>query len=137
PAPFPAARPRRLRRTAAVRTVVRETVLTPAQLIAPLFVKEGIGEPSPVASMPGVKQHTIDSLRAEVKDLRSAGVGTLLLFGVPQHKDAQGSQAWSPDGIVQRALRALRDDHGDDLVLVADTCLDEFTDHGHCGPLRP
>jgi porphobilinogen synthase len=137
PAPFPLSRPRRLRRNPAIRAAVRETTLVPSQLIAPLFVKEGIGEAQPVASMPGVQQHTIDSLRAEAKDLRAAGVTTLLLFGVPAHKDAEGSQSWNPDGIVQQALRALRDDHGDDLVLVADTCLDEFTDHGHCGPIRP
>ena len=137
PATFPAARPRRLRRTAALRAAVRETTLNPSQLVAPLFVKEGIDDPQPVASMPGVQQHTIDSLRLEAKELRAAGVSTLLLFGVPEHKDPDGSEAWNDDGIVQRALRALRDDHAEDLVLVADTCLDEFTDHGHCGPLRP
>jgi porphobilinogen synthase len=136
PARFPAARPRRLRRTAAVRAAVRETTLVPSQLVAPLFVKEGIAEPQPVASMPGVRQHTVESLRAEAKELRAAGVSTLLLFGVPARKDAEGSEAWNDGGIVQTALRALRDDHGEDLVLVADTCLDEFTDHGHCGPLR-
>jgi porphobilinogen synthase len=137
PAPFPLARPRRLRRTPALRAAVRETVLTPAHLVAPLFVKEGIADPQPVASMPGVAQHTLDSLAAEVKELRAAGVSSFLLFGVPAHKDAEGSQAWDAGGIVQQALRALRDDHGDDVVLIADTCLDEYTDHGHCGPLRP
>ncbi len=137
PAPFPIARPRRLRRTAALRAAVRETALVPSQLVAPLFVKEGIADPQPVASMPGVAQHTLDSLRAEAKELRAAGVATLLLFGIPAAKDADGSEAWNPDGVVQRAVRALRDDHADDLVLVTDTCLDEYTDHGHCGPLRP
>jgi porphobilinogen synthase len=137
PAPFPVARPRRLRRTPALRAAVRESTLTPSQLVAPLFVKEGIAEAQPVASMPGVVQHTLDSLRAEAKELRAAGVTSLLLFGVPARKDAEGSEAWNPDGQLQRALRALRDDHGDDLVLMADTCLDEYTDHGHCGPLRP
>jgi len=135
--PFPVARPRRLRRTAALRAAVRETTLVPSQLVAPLFVKAGIAEPQPVASMPGVVQHTLDSLRLEAKELRAAGVTSLLLFGVPVHKDAQGSEAWNDAGIVQQALRALRDDHGDDVVLLADTCLDEYTDHGHCGPLRP
>ncbi|MBA2318043.1 MAG: porphobilinogen synthase [Euzebyales bacterium] len=137
PAAFPAARARRLRRSPALRAAVRETRLTPDRLVAPLFLKEGIAEPHPVASMPGVSQHTIDSLRAEAKDLAAVGVTTLLLFGVPRRKDAQGSEAFNPDGIVQRGLRALRDDHGEALVLAADTCLDEFTDHGHCGPLRP
>jgi porphobilinogen synthase len=137
PAPFPVARPRRLRRTAALRAAVRETTLVPSQLVAPLFVKEGIAGPQPVASMPGVAQHTLDSLRLEAKELRAAGVTSFLLFGVPAHKDAQGSAAWDDSGPVQTALRALRDDHGDDVVLIADTCLDEYTDHGHCGPLRP
>ncbi len=137
PPPFPTSRPRRLRRTPALRAAVRETTMTPAQLVAPLFVKESLAEPAPIASMPGVVQHTLESLRAEAKELRAAGVASLLLFGIPQHKDATGSEAHNPDGVVQRALRALRDDHGDDLVLIADTCLDEYTDHGHCGPLRP
>ena len=136
-APFPTGRPRRLRRTAAVRAAVRETRLCPEQLVAPLFVKEGLDAAQPVASMPGVVQHTLDSLRAEAKELRSSGVTSWLLFGVPESKDAQGSEAWNPDGIVQRALRVLRDDHGDEVVLIADTCLDEYTDHGHCGPLHP
>lgn len=136
-ASFPVGRPRRLRRTAALRALVRETAVTPDDLVAPLFVKEGIRAPQPVGSMPGVSQHTIDSLRAEVKELRAAGVRSLLLFGVPARKDPEGSEAWNDDGVVQQALRAVRDDHGDDLVVMADTCLDEFTDHGHCGPLRP
>ena len=136
PAPFPASRPRRLRRTAAIRALVRETTLAPAQLVAPLFVKEGIVEAQAVASMPGVFQHTLDSLRGEVKELRAAGVSSVLLFGVPERKDEAGSEAWNPDGILQRALKALRDEHGDELVLMADTCLDEYTSHGHCGPLR-
>lgn len=137
PPPFPVARPRRLRRTAALRAAVRETGLEPRHLVAPLFVKEGLREPEPVASMPGVRQHTLDSLRAEVKELRAAGIASILLFGVPAQKDAAGSEAWNPDGMVQRALRALRDEHGEELVLIADTCLDEYTDHGHCGPLTP
>lgn len=136
PAAFPIARPRRLRRTAALRAAVRETTLVPSQLVAPLFVKEGIAEPQPVGSMPGVAQHTVDSLRLEAKELRAAGVTSFLLFGVPAVKDAEGSGAWRPEGMVQQALRALRQDHGDEVVLYADTCLDEYTDHGHCGPLR-
>jgi len=135
PPPFPTARPRRLRRTAALRAAVRETALTPGKLVAPLFVKEGIDRPQPVASMPGVVQHTLESLRAEVKELRAAGVANFLLFGIPARKDAEGTEAWSPLGVVQRSLRALRDDHADDVVLFADTCLDEYTDHGHCGPV--
>jgi porphobilinogen synthase len=134
-APYPVGRPRRLRRTPALRKAVRETELAPADLVAPVFVKEGIAEPEPVESMPGVAQHTVESLRAEAKELLAAGVTTLLVFGVPAHKDAQGSQAWNPDGVTQTALRALRDDHGDELVIIADTCLDEYTDHGHCGPV--
>lgn len=133
---FPQARPRRLRRTAAIRSLVRETTLTPDRLVAPLFVKEGIGEPQPVSSMPGVTQHTVASLRDEVKDLRAAGVGAVLLFGVPAAKDPEGSEAWNDEGVLQQSLRALRDDHGDGMVLITDTCLDEYTSHGHCGPLR-
>ena len=137
PAPFPTARPRRLRRTAALRDVVAETRLHPDQLVLPLFVKEGLAAPEPVGSMPGVAQHTRESLRAEVAAARREGVRSVILFGIPAHKDHHGSEAWNPEGIVQRALRDLRDDHGDDLVLIADTCVDEYTDHGHCGPLRP
>ena len=135
-AAFPVSRPRRLRRTAALRTLVRETTLTPDHLIAPLFVKEGIAEAEPVGSMPGVVQHTVASLRHEVKELHAAGINAVLLFGVPAHKDAEGSQAWAADGVLQQGIRALRDDHGDGLIVIADTCLDEYTSHGHCGPLR-
>ena len=102
----------------------------PSQLVAPLFVKEGIDDPQPVGSMAGVQQHTVESLRREAHELVGAGVEALLLFGVPAHKDATGSEAWNPDGIVQQALRALREDHGDNIVLNADTCLDVFTAHG-------
>ena len=134
---FPARRPRRLRATEARRRLVRETTLTPSDLIAPLFVKEGIDDAAPVASMPGVMQHTVETLLAEVKELRAAGVSSVLLFGVPVFKDAEGSEASNPDGILPAAVRALREAHGDDLVVITDTCLDEYTDHGHCGPLRP
>ena len=135
PAGFPSSRPRRLRRTPALRRLVAETTLTPGDFMAPLFVKEGISEAQPVASMPGVVQHTVDSLLGEVKELRAAGVSSVLLFGVPEHKDAAGSEAFNPSGILPAAVRALREAHGDGLVIVTDTCLDEYTDHGHCGPL--
>jgi porphobilinogen synthase len=116
---------------------VAETTLTPSDLIAPLFVREGITEPQPIASIPGVVQHTLRSLRAEVGELRDLGVPAVILFGVPEHKDAEGSGASDPDGIVQVALRELRDAYGDEVVLLADLCLDEYTDHGHCGLLTP
>jgi porphobilinogen synthase len=134
---FPQRRLRRLRRTPALRRMVAETVLTPDDLIAPLFVREGIREPNPIGSIPGVVQHTLDSLRAEVKALVGLGVPGVILFGVPEHKDAEGTGASDPDGIVQVALRDLRDTFADDIVLIADLCLDEYTDHGHCGLLTP
>lgn len=113
--------------------MVAETVLTPDDLIAPLFVREGISYPQPIASLPGVSQHTLASLRTEVGDLLAVGVPAVILFGVPERKDAEGSGASDPDGIVQLALRDLRDTYGDEVVLLADLCLDEYTDHGHCG----
>jgi porphobilinogen synthase len=124
---------RRLRRTPALRRLVAETALSPNDLIAPLFVREGITEPQPIASLPGVVQHTRESLVKEVMVLGDLGVPGVILFGVPATKDAEGSEAWNPDGIVQLALRDLRDQVGDDMVLMADLCLDEYTDHGHCG----
>jgi porphobilinogen synthase len=133
--PFPQQRPRRLRRTPALRRLVRETDVTAADLIAPLFVKEGIDAPVPVASMPGQSQLTIEALRKEAAETASRGVTAFMLFGIPQRKDAEGSEAWNPEGITQRAIRALREDFGDDAVIVADLCLDEYTDHGHCGVL--
>ncbi|MFO7193806.1 MULTISPECIES: porphobilinogen synthase [Thermocrispum] len=132
---FPEHRPRRLRGTAAIRRLVRETEVRPRQLILPLFVAEGITEPRPIASMPGVVHHTRDSLRKAAVEAVSAGVGGLMLFGVPATHDAIGSAASSPDGILNVALRDLRAELGDDTVLMADTCLDEYTDHGHCGVL--
>ncbi len=132
---FPEHRPRRLRRTSALRRLVAEVGLSVDDLVAPLFVKEGIVEPEPVASMPGVVQHTHESLRKEVRALADLGVPAVVLFGVPALKDANGSQADAPDGVVQIALRNLRDEVDDSLVLIADTCLDEYTDHGHCGVL--
>jgi porphobilinogen synthase len=115
--------------------MVAETRLTPDDLIAPLFVREGITEPQPIASIPGVMQHTLGSLRAEVADLVGLGIPGVILFGVPETKDDIGSGAWNPDGIVQIALRELRDTFGDRVVLMSDLCLDEYTTHGHCGVL--
>jgi len=130
---FPERRLRRLRRTPALRRLVAEHRVTVDDLIAPLFVKEGIDAPEPVVSMPGVVQHTQESLRKEVRALCDLGVPGVMLFGVPAQKDARGSQADAPDGVVQVALRNLRDEVGDALVLMVDDCLDEYTDHGHCG----
>jgi porphobilinogen synthase len=134
--PYPIERPRRLRRTEALRTLARETDLAPRQLIAPLFVKEGIDAPEPISSMPGHVQHTLESLTKEAREIRSRGVRGFLLFGIPSHKDAVGSAAHDADGISQRGLRALRDEFGDDAVLIGDLCLCEYTDHGHCGVLK-
>jgi porphobilinogen synthase len=124
---------RRLRRTPALRRLVAETVLTPDDFIAPLFVREGIDAPQPIVSLPGVVQHTRDSVVKEARRLSYLGVPAAIVFGVPATKDATGSQAWHHDGIAQVALRDLRDELGDSMVLMADLCLDEYTDHGHCG----
>jgi porphobilinogen synthase len=132
---FPRSRPRRLRTSAALRDLVAETRLDVTDLVAPLFVAEGRDEPRPIPSLPGQVQHTVPSLRQEVAQLRDLGVRGVILFGLPATKDAEGSQAWAPDGVVQVALSALREDHGDGLVVMADLCLDEYTDHGHCGVL--
>jgi porphobilinogen synthase len=134
---FPQQRLRRLRRTPALRRLVAETRLGVDDLVAPLFVREGIDAPVPISSLPGVVQHTRASLRAEVAELAGLGVDAVILFGVPESKDAEGSGASDPDGIVQLALKDLRDDLGDSVVLMADLCLDEYTDHGHCGLLTP
>ncbi|MDR7541230.1 MAG: porphobilinogen synthase [Armatimonadota bacterium] len=132
---FPAFRSRRLRRTEALRRISQEVELSPRHLIAPLFVKEGIPEPLPVPSLPGQVQHTLPSLVKEVGELVELGVGAVILFGIPAHKDAVGSGAWDEQGVVQRALRTLRSEFGDRVVLMADLCLCEYTDHGHCGVL--
>jgi porphobilinogen synthase len=132
---FPLHRPRRLRQSPALRRLVAETTVGVDDVIAPLFVREGITEPQPISSLPGVVQHTRESLRKEVAALGDLGVPGVILFGVPARKDAVGSEAWNPDGIVQAALRDLRAEVGDSLVLMADCCLDEYTDHGHCGVL--
>jgi porphobilinogen synthase len=134
-ASFPDRRMRRLRRTPTLRRMVAETRLSVDDLIAPLFVREGIDEPQPIVSLPGVVQHTRDSLVKEARRLSSLGVPALVLFGVPSRKDAVGSEAWNPDGIVQVALQDLRHELGDSMALIADLCLDEYTDHGHCGVL--
>ncbi len=130
---FPTERLRRLRRTAALRQLVAETTLRPDDLVAPLFVAEGRDRPWPIPSLPGQFQHTVGSLLDEVRHLRDVGVGGVILFGVPLRKDEVGSAAYDPDGIVQVALREVRDAVGDDLVVMADLCLDEYTTHGHCG----
>jgi porphobilinogen synthase len=132
---FPETRMRRLRRSAVLREMLAESELTAKDLVAPLFVREGIDAPQPVASLPGVVQHTVESLAKEARRLSEAGVPALVLFGVPAEKDAQGTQAWASDGIVQVALASLRDELGTQMVLMADLCLDEYTDHGHCGVL--
>jgi porphobilinogen synthase len=136
-AAFPVRRLRRLRRTAALRRLVAETSLSVDDLIAPLFVREGITEAQPISSLPGQSQHTLASLLVEAKRLASLGVPGLVLFGVPATKDPTGSGAWDSAGIVQLALAELRSALGDQIVLIADLCLDEYTDHGHCGVLRP
>ena len=132
---FPVSRPRRLRRTAALRRLVAPVSVRPEHLVLPMFVKEGITQPQPVASMPGVVQHTRESLRKAAAEAVDAGVGGLILFGIPAVKDARGSAADDPAGIVQLALADLAAEVGGDTVLMADLCLDEYSDHGHCGLL--
>jgi porphobilinogen synthase len=134
---YPVTRPRRLRTSQPMRKLVGSVSVRPAGLVQPLFVKEGIAEPQPVASMPGVVQHTRDSARKAAAEAVAAGVGGVILFGIPAVKDARGSSADAPDGIVQLALADLAADIGSDTVLMADLCLDEYTDHGHCGLLTP
>ena len=132
---FPTARPRRLRRTPALRRLVADVRVRPSDLVLPVFVKEGIAEPHPIGSMPGVVQHTRDSLKKAAHEAAQAGVGGLILFGIPEVKDARGSGADDPDGIVQLALADVTAEVGDELVVMTDLCLDEYTDHGHCGLL--
>ncbi|MGH9108997.1 MAG: porphobilinogen synthase [Acidimicrobiales bacterium] len=132
---FPAQRPRRLRRTPALRRMVAETRLSVDDLMAPLFVREGIDQPAPIGSLPGHFQHTVASVVSEAKRLASLGVPGLMVFGVPARKDPTGSAAWDPDGIAQRALSELATAVGGEMVLAADLCLDEYTSHGHCGVL--
>lgn len=132
---FPAVRPRRLRRTPAIRRLVAETTVTPSQLVLPLFVREGATEPVPVASMPGVVQHSRDSLRATLAAAAAAGIGGVMLFGVPETKDAVGSGVEDPAGVLNVAIADAVAEVGDGLPVMSDLCLDEFTDHGHCGVL--
>jgi len=135
-AQFPNVRPRRLRQTPALRRMVAETRLHPAEFVLPMFVKEGLTDPRPIASMPGVVQHSLTSLRKAAHEAVTAGVGGLMLFAVPEERDATGSAGVDPDGILQRAIREVADEVGDSTVIMSDLCLDEFTDHGHCGVLR-
>ncbi|MGH9134493.1 MAG: porphobilinogen synthase [Ilumatobacteraceae bacterium] len=135
PADYPTARPRRLRRSPALRDLVAESHLAVTDLIAPLFVREGVDEPQPIVSLPGVVQHTRESLRKEVAELAGLGVRGVMLFGVPATKDEVGSGAFDPEGIVQLALADLVADVGDHVVVMADLCVDEYTSHGHCGVL--
>ncbi|GAB3847803.1 porphobilinogen synthase [Nesterenkonia populi] len=130
---FPADRPRRLRRTPALRRLVAETRLHPADLILPVFVREGITEPVPIISMPGVVQHTEETLLDAAREARDLGLGGIMLFGIPAERDPQGSAGTDPDGILNRSIRAVKDAVGEDLPVMSDLCLDEFTDHGHCG----
>jgi porphobilinogen synthase len=134
-APFPTGRPRRLRRTAALRDLVAQTRLHPRELVLPMFVKENLAEPAAIASMPGVVQHSRESLRKAAADAAQAGIGGVMLFGIPSAKDAAGSGATDPDGILNVAIRDVVAEVGDALVVMSDLCLDEFTDHGHCGVL--
>lgn len=132
---YPSHRPRRLRRTPAVRRLVSETSVEPRHLVLPMFVREGLAEPVGITSMPGVVHHSRDSLRRAANEAVAAGVGGLMLFGVPSEHDATGSGAVDPNGILNLGLRDLAEEVGDSTVIMADTCLDEFTDHGHCGVL--
>ncbi|MFW7415627.1 porphobilinogen synthase [Demequina sp. SO4-18] len=133
--PLPARRPRRLRTTPAMRRLVRETRVDPAQLVLPLFVREGADEARPIDSMPGVVQHPLATVGAEVRRAIDAGIGGVMLFAIPETRDATGTQACAADGILNRAIAASAEAAGDELVVMADLCLDEFTDHGHCGVL--
>jgi porphobilinogen synthase len=134
---YPQVRPRRLRRTPALRRLVAETRVAPAELVLPLFVREGLTEPRPVASLPGVVQHSRDSLRKAAAEAVAAGVGGLMLFGVPRRRDPVGSAGTDPDGVLNVAIRDVMAEVGDATVVMSDLCLDEFTDHGHCGVLAP
>jgi porphobilinogen synthase len=133
--PFPEERPRRLRRTPALRALVRETRLSPGELIQPVFVVEGRGTREPIRSMPGIERFAVDRVVEEAKEVERLGVAGVILFGVPERKDALGSGAWDPDGVVQRAVRRIKD-AAPDLLVIADVCLCEYTDHGHCGVLE-
>ena len=130
---FPQQRLRRLRKSGAIRRLISETTLSVDDFVAPLFVREGITEPEPIASLPGVFQHTRDSLKGEIDQIRDLGIPSIILFGIPAEKDPTGSGAWDPNGIVQQAIADCKSVTGDDLVIMSDLCVDEYTDHGHCG----
>ncbi|WP_434993624.1 porphobilinogen synthase [Arthrobacter sp. Ld5] len=132
---FPQHRPRRLRSTPALRRMVAEYRVHPSELILPAFIREGLREPSPILSMPGVVQHTTESLKRAAAEAVERGVGGIMLFGIPEHRDATGSAGLDPDGVLNRAIADVRSEVGDSLVVMSDVCLDEFTDHGHCGVL--
>jgi porphobilinogen synthase len=132
---FPSHRPRRLRTTPAMRRLTAEYRLAPADLILPVFIREGIGEPAPITSMPGVVQHTTESLKRAAAEAVELGVGGIMIFGVPAERDARGTASLAPDGVLNKGIRDVRAEVGDDLVIMGDLCLDEFTDHGHCGVL--
>ena len=133
----PIIRPRRLRTTPVMRAMLAETTLQPRQLVLPLFVAEGLSEPRPISAMPGVVQHTLDTLSKAAVQAADAGLAGVMLFGLPETKDAVGSEALNPDGILNRAIATVRSEVGDDCLVMSDVCLDEFTDHGHCGVLTP
>ncbi|NDL57715.1 porphobilinogen synthase [Phytoactinopolyspora mesophila] len=135
--PYPNERPRRLRRTPAMRRLVGETSIEPRHLVLPMFIREGAAEPRPVPSMPGVVQHTAETVRKAAVEAVEAGVGGLMLFAIPEHKDAQGSGAHDPHGALNATIHEVVSEVGDATVVMADLCLDEFTDHGHCGLLTP
>jgi porphobilinogen synthase len=132
---FPHHRPRRLRQTPTLRRLVAETRIQPAELILPAFIREGISEPAPLQSMPGVVQHTTDTLKRAAVEAAELGLGGIMLFGVPEERDAVGSASLDPEGVLNAAIRSVRAEVGDSLVVMSDVCLDEFTDHGHCGVL--
>ena len=128
-------RPRRLRSTARIRAMVRDTNVVPSSLILPIFIKEGLDNPKPITGMPGVLQHTPESFKSEIEKALHAGIGGVMIFGIPKERDALGSQALNPKGVLSSAIRDAREIAGDDLVIAADLCIDEFTSHGHCGVL--
>lgn len=132
---FPTHRPRRLRTTPAMRRLTAEHRLNAAELILPAFIREGLTEPNPIASMPGVQQHTTDSLKRAAAEAVELGVGGIMLFGIPAERDARGTASLDPEGVLNKAIRDVRAEVGDELVVMSDVCLDEFTDHGHCGVL--
>ncbi|MCO1340000.1 delta-aminolevulinic acid dehydratase [Kocuria polaris] len=132
---FPANRPRRMRTSPAMRRLTAETTLAPAQLILPAFVREGLTHPNPIQSMPGVVQHTPDTLKRAAAEAAELGLGGVMLFGIPAERDATGTAGTDPDGVLNRAIRDVRAEVGDELIVMSDVCLDEFTDHGHCGVL--